>query len=89
MNAPSAEKAAKEILRLAARHFNIEVGHAFSPGGLVRHFSHSPWSPELLDAGRRYAAEMNWIASAGQRGMVVLTEAGVVAARQQGLGPLA
>ncbi|MGQ3300034.1 hypothetical protein [Reyranella sp.] len=83
MNTPSAEAAAKEILRLAVWQLNTEAGHAFSPGGLVRHFSHSPWSPELLDAGRRYAAEMNWIASAGQRGIVILTAAGVAAAPEE------
>jgi hypothetical protein len=54
-----------------------------APGDWSGIFSHSPWSPELLDAGRRYAAEMNWIASAGQRGIVVLTAAGVAAAAQE------
>ncbi len=72
---PTAEDAAREILRIAAHGHRVRPGEVIMPQWLIVPFNTDPWRTSDLKAGLDYAVDAGWLTTDS-----VLTEAGFAAA---------
>ncbi|HXQ52255.1 MAG TPA: hypothetical protein VN802_14260 [Stellaceae bacterium] len=75
---PTAEDAARRILRLFVGHFHAGPGRVLKQAILLRDFSSDEWQAAAYEAGVMFATEHGWLAAASDT--LTLTSGGYAAA---------
>lgn len=75
MGRPTAEDAAREIIRIAVRELRLKPDDAIDANPVISRFNNLPWKPSDLRPGLVLAQEKGWVTIEGR-----LTAAGFAAA---------